>query len=44
MAARMPPSCKFQVLLRLTFRLFTTLFWRDKGIAKQFQRQKNVLE
>jgi hypothetical protein len=29
---------------RLTFRLFTTFFWRDKGIAKQFQRQKNVLE
>jgi hypothetical protein len=30
--------------LRLTFRLYATFFVRDKGIAKQFQRTKNVAE
>jgi hypothetical protein len=29
---------------RITFRLYATIFVRDKGIAKQFQRTKNVAE
>jgi len=32
------PNC------RLTFRLYATFFVRDKGIAEQFQRTKNVAE
>jgi hypothetical protein len=28
--------------LHITFRLYATFFVRDKGIAKQFQRTKNV--
>ena len=30
------------MVCRLTFRLYATFFVRDKGIAKQFQRTKNV--
>jgi hypothetical protein len=33
-----------QKLFRLTFWLYATFFVRDKGIAKQFQRTKNVAE
>jgi hypothetical protein len=30
--------------LHITFRLYATFFVRDEGIAKQFQRTKNVTE
>jgi hypothetical protein len=30
--------------LHITFRLYATFFVRNKGIAKQFQRTKNVAE
>jgi hypothetical protein len=30
--------------LHITFRLYATFFVRDKGIAKQFRRTKNVAE
>jgi hypothetical protein len=33
-----------QKLFRLTFWLYATFFVRDRGIAKQFQRTKNVAE
>jgi hypothetical protein len=34
----------YQGKLHITFRLYGTFFVRDKGIAKQFQRTKNVAE
>jgi hypothetical protein len=33
-----------QSQLHITFWLYATFFVRDKGIAKQFQRTKNVAE
>jgi hypothetical protein len=37
-------STKFKGKLHITFWLYATFFVRDKGIAKQFQRTKNVAE
>ena len=34
----------FHLACRVTFWLYATFFVRDKGIAKQFQRTKNVAE